>query len=261
MSGIDPTASGATGIADRLRDAAKEGDTEGVKEAAKKFEQYFVTTMMKEMRKASGGEDGLLAGSEMETFSALFDEEIAGRISEGPGIGLASMIERSLASAYGDAAASGTDSVGGASNRLGAPALAASLRDGMAWPLPADEPGSISSHFGHRANPMGTGHGHHGGLDIAAPEGTAVLSMAEGRVIRAGRSSTYGNVVDVQHDDGTVTRYAHQSRLDVAVGQEVSAGEQLGAVGSTGRSSGAHLHIEVIDHGEKVDPYAFLKRD
>lgn len=261
MSGIDPTGGGATSIADRLRSAAAEGDVEGVKDAAKKFEQYFVTTMMKEMRKASGGEDGLLAGSEMETFSALFDEEIAGRISDGPGIGLASMIERSLVQVYGAAAASGTDSVGGASHRVGASALAPAVREGWSWPLPDNELGRISSHFGGRANPVGGGHGHHGGLDIAAPEGTPVLSMAAGRVIRAGNSSTYGNVVDIQHADGTVTRYAHQSRLDVAVGQAVGAGEQLGAVGSTGRSTGPHLHIEVTADGQKVDPYAFLKRD
>jgi murein DD-endopeptidase MepM/ murein hydrolase activator NlpD len=256
---VDPNVSAAAGLGSQLRRAAREGDTKGLREAAQKFEQYFIGTMMKEMRKTSGGEDGLLGGTEMETFSALFDEEIAERISQGPGIGLAAMIERSLA-AYG-APASGTLSAPGETPSSGASALAASVRDGWSWPLPQDEPGSLTSRFGSRVDPLSGRHGTHRGLDIAAPTGTAVRSMSAGRVIRAGFSPSYGNVVDIEHADGVVTRYAHQSRLEVVVGQEVGVGERLGAVGSTGRSTGPHLHIEVTEGGVRIDPYEFLTRD
>ncbi len=258
----DAATSGAQGLADRLRDAAKNGDTDGLKKAAQKFEQYFVATMMKEMRKASGNESGLFSGTEMETFHALFDEEIAGRITEGQGVGLARMIERNLAAAYsGEGTAGAVGSAAGAAGRTDGAALSASLREGFAWPLPASEPGSISSDYGRRVDPHSGAHKHHAGLDIAAPAGTPVRSIADGTVIRAGSSTSYGNVVDVQHADGTVSRYAHQQSLDVSVGDEVTAGDRLGAVGSTGRSTGPHLHLEVLVDGEKVDPHAFLRRD
>jgi len=264
VSTIDPTATmqlarssasdGANGLQDKLRRAARDGDVEGVREAARKFEQYFVQTMLKEMRAASGGEEGLMSGTEMDTFSSLFDEEIAGRISQGPGIGLARMIEVTMARSYGVEATGG---VRGPRAHL-VPAAGVS-RSGWSWPLPDTEPGSITSDFGHRADPMGGGSRHHAGLDVAAPEGTAVLAMATGRVVRADFSRTYGNVVDIEHADGTVSRYAHQARLDVQVGDEVAAGEQIGTVGSTGRSTGPHLHLEIRTDAGAVDPEAWLR--
>lgn len=269
MSGIDPTASlqmirpqasdAAGGMGDRLRQAAKDGDVEGVREAARKFEQYFVQTMLKEMRAASGGEDGLMSGSEMDTFSSLFDEEIAGRISEGPGIGLASMIEATLARSYGADAARGV--VGADGPRAHHAPAPLSARAGWSWPLPDQQPGRISSDFGHRADPISGASRRHGGLDVAAPAGTAVLAMATGRVVRADYSDSYGNVVDIEHADGTVSRYAHQARLDVAVGDEVRAGEQIGTVGSTGRSTGPHLHVEIRTSTGAVDPQSWLRDD
>ena len=132
-------------------------------------------------------------------------------------------------------------------------------REGFSWPLPDTAPGRITSGFGHRSDPLSGESRSHGGLDIAAPRGTPVLSLARGRVVRAGTSSSFGNLVEIEHDDGVRTRYAHQDRLDVRVGDLVEAGEQIGAVGSTGRSTGAHLHLEVHVGGRGVDPRAFLE--
>lgn len=251
---VDPTASARAqlnsqdnGIAGRLKDAARRGDTEELEKAARAFEGYFVQTLLKEMRQAADMGTGLFSGTEMETFSDLFDEEIASRVA-GRGLGMADMIiegaRRSAAmTAYGS----------------DAPQAFAVGREGFAWPLPSASPGRVSSDFGHRSDPLAGGRAHHSGLDLAAPEGTPVLAVKGGVVRRAGDAGGYGNLVEIDHGDGVSTRYAHQAELRVAPGQRVEAGEIIGTVGSTGRSTGPHLHLEVRVDGEAVDPDRYLR--
>ena len=101
--------------------------------------------------------------------------------------------------------------------------------------------------------------GFHTGTDYAAPEGTPIYAAADGVVVEAGWGGAYGNYTVIQHEDGTTTHYAHQSSQSVSVGDTVSAGEQIGTVGSTGNSTGAHLHFEVRDSaGNFMDPIAWL---
>jgi len=261
-----PSDAPSSRLAGNLRAAAAKGDVDGIQNAAKKFEAYFVQMMLKEMRKAQASSDGLFSGTEMETFSGLFDEEIAGRISEGRGIGLASYIMQSFG--VEGAAAIPTDpsamealgSISGARN-VHLPARVLAQGDGYyAWPLPQSEPGRISSDFGRRRDPVHGKHKNHKGMDIAAPRGTPVLSMAPGVVVRADRSPTYGNVVYIDHGGGVVTRYAHQDRLDTRRGDRVLRGQQIGTVGSTGRSTGPHLHLEVRVEGKAIDPHDFLRQ-
>lgn len=99
----------------------------------------------------------------------------------------------------------------------------------------------------------------HRGLDFAAPTGASVLVALPGRVVSAGVSGGYGNQVLVQHADGLQTRYAHLSQIGVRAGQSVDAGARVGAVGSTGVSTGPHLHFEVIVAGTPVDPAVWLR--
>lgn len=99
---------------------------------------------------------------------------------------------------------------------------------------------------------------NHHGLDFAAAAGTPVVAVMSGRVVSAGSLGGYGNQVLLAHPDGTQTRYGHLSRIDVLPGQTLSAGEQLGAVGSTGISTGPHLHFEVLIGGTPVDPAPWL---
>lgn len=100
--------------------------------------------------------------------------------------------------------------------------------------------------------------GHHG-IDYAAPRGTDVFAAAAGRVIRAGRSgSGYGNWVVIEHADGLQTIYAHLSSVDVDAGDRVRTGDKIGEVGSTGRSTGPHLHFEVRQDNRAVDPQPLL---
>lgn len=112
----------------------------------------------------------------------------------------------------------------------------------------------MSSGFGMRFHPILGFSRMHQGLDFAAPTGTPVVASAGGKVIQAGWGGGYGNVVKIEHRNGLVTRYAHLSRIDVKNGQAVNQGQRIGAVGSTGLSTGPHLHYEVWLNGKPVNP-------
>ena len=116
----------------------------------------------------------------------------------------------------------------------------------------------ITSGFGGRADPFGGGAAFHRGIDFHASVGDPVLAVADGVVSYAGDRSGYGNVVEVDHGNGYVTRYAHNSRLLVRVGELVHRGDQVAQAGSTGRSTGAHVHFEVWQDGRVVNPSRFL---
>ncbi len=116
----------------------------------------------------------------------------------------------------------------------------------------------ITSGFGGRADPFGGGGQYHKGIDFKASVGDPVLTVADGVVSFAGDKSGYGNVVDVDHGNGYVTRYAHNSRLVVRMGDLVRVGQEIAKAGSTGRSTGAHVHFEVWENGAVVNPRKFL---
>ena len=124
----------------------------------------------------------------------------------------------------------------------------------LAWPVE----GRVSSEFGPRVHPVLGIRRNHDGIDIAAATGTPIAAAADGKVTFAGRRGGYGNVVIIEHANGTETRYAHQDTISVGVGQTVRAGERVGTVGSTGLSTGPHLHFEVRRGGQPVDPRSLL---
>lgn len=123
--------------------------------------------------------------------------------------------------------------------------------------MPAD--GYISSYFGPRTDPFTGRPGFHSGLDVAAPMGSAIHAVARGIVTYAGVRNGYGEVVEIDHGNGYATRYAHASRLLVHAGQRVDAGTVIARVGSTGRSTGAHVHFEVWHDGRVVNPLGFVQ--
>ncbi len=124
--------------------------------------------------------------------------------------------------------------------------------------MPADMR-NISSGFGYRRDPFSGRAAMHRGLDFKGPHGAPILAAADGRVSFVGNKSGYGRVVEITHGNGMMTRYAHMSRWDAKVGQQVAAGEQIGRIGSTGRSTGPHLHFEVHINGTAVNPRPFLE--
>ncbi len=140
----------------------------------------------------------------------------------------------------------------------------AHLRDvqqqSSALPLRAPvENASASSNFGVRLDPFFRRPAMHAGIDYPAPTGTPVVASAPGKVLRAGRRGGYGLMVEIDHGSGHVTRYAHLSAIDVAAGQRVLGGDAIGRVGSTGRSTGPHLHYEVRRSGKAIDPTGYLR--
>ena len=116
----------------------------------------------------------------------------------------------------------------------------------------------ISSTFGNRTDPFTGGRAYHSGIDFPAPKGTIVLSAGYGKVTFVGQKSGYGNLVEVTHAAGLVTRYGHLSAFLVKEGQVVNAGSPIAKVGSTGRSTGPHLHFEVRSKDQAVDPGKYL---
>jgi murein DD-endopeptidase MepM/ murein hydrolase activator NlpD len=123
--------------------------------------------------------------------------------------------------------------------------------------MPVD--GYISSYFGGRPDPFSGHAAYHTGLDISTPTGTPVRAVAEGMVTFAGIRSGYGDVIEIDHGNGYMTRYAHNSTLVVRPGQRVHVGDVIAKAGSTGRSTGSHVHFEVWYKGNVVNPLAYVR--
>lgn len=121
--------------------------------------------------------------------------------------------------------------------------------------------GRLSSEFGNRFHPIDRKTKFHKGIDIAAPKGTPVAAAASGTVVSAGWSNGYGNLVVIEHADGRQTRYAHADKLFVSAGETVQAGQTIARVGSTGKSTGAHLHFEIVENNRQVNPLEILSQD
>ncbi len=116
----------------------------------------------------------------------------------------------------------------------------------------------VTSSYGYRADPFSGGRAFHRGIDFSARLGDPVMAVADGVVSYSGQRSGYGNVVEVDHGNGYVTRYAHNSRNTARVGDLVRAGTELAKAGSTGRSTGVHVHFEVWEGGRVLNPRQFL---
>ena len=168
-------------------------------------------------------------------------------------------------------AAAGTGAVGGPFDSAGADPTFKQLFNswkkldtlaGGAIAIPSDKPlrtAEFTSGFGVRSDPFRHGAAMHPGIDLAAPYGTPVYATADGTVLRAGwNSGGYGNLVEIDHGRGIVTRYGHMSKIIVGEGQHVTRGQQVGYVGSTGRSTGNHLHFEVREGGAARNPRLYL---
>ena len=134
---------------------------------------------------------------------------------------------------------------------------------GGAIAIPSDKPiqtAEFTSGFGSRDDPFHHGAAFHPGIDLAAPYGTPVYATADGTVLRAGwNSGGYGNMVELDHGRGILTRYGHMSAVLVHEGDRVTRGQQIGRVGSTGRSTGNHLHYEVRIDNSPVNPIPFMR--
>ena len=122
---------------------------------------------------------------------------------------------------------------------------------------PVDE-GWLSSKYGKRNDPFTGKQDFHKGLDFAGKKGADVLAVGDGVVSWSGKRSGYGNLIEINHGNGYVTRYGHNQRHLVEVGDTVKKGQQVAMMGSTGRSTGPHVHFEVLHNGKRVNPAKYM---
>jgi murein DD-endopeptidase MepM/ murein hydrolase activator NlpD len=234
---------------------ARETTRDSVQVAAKQLEAFFLRQMLAESRPQGGGMLG--GGFAGDTFKQMLDEAIADKMTAAGGIGMTAMFAKQLGK---------VDEVGAApvapianappANAPPAPIDPAHAEGAPHFLLPVA--GRPSSGYGLRADPVHGNLINHPGFDLAARAGTEVAAAARGTVVHAGPAGTYGNLVTLRHDNGFETRYAHLSSVDVKVGDLVEAGTELGKVGTTGYSTGPHLHFEVRHDGKAIDPAPLL---
>ena len=237
---------------------------EGARTAGKQLEAFFLRQLLAEARPQGGGAlDGGFAG---DTFKQMLDEAVADKMSAAGGVGMAQLFAKQLgdASKTSEIAAPPVPpaaALPGAATP-GAPAPVTAM---LADPALSGAPhlvlpvaGRPSSGYGMRPDPIHGGSVNHPGFDLAASAGTEVAAAARGTVVHAGPAGTYGNLVTLRHENGFETRYAHLSEVHVSVGDLVEAGADVGKVGTTGYSTGPHLHFEVRHDGQAIDPAPLL---
>jgi flagellar protein FlgJ len=273
--------------------ATSKSDREGLehrraklREAAQGFEEMLLNRMYQEMFPNEDEEGGFFGeGAGSGTYQQLFINELAKITAASGQLGLTEMVERDVAARAGlteESSNKRTEPIPGTT--LGRPlpipyrrTVLGSATDVKADPTLANRAlqsyneirfslqspvkGRISSPFGERNDPFTGNSRQHKGLDIAAPAGTKVSAAASGTVAFSGWKPGYGNTVIIEHGDGYETRYAHNSDLTVRKGDTVTAGDTIAKVGSTGRSTGPHLHFELRQDGSPVDPGKYLARN
>ncbi len=225
------------------------------RQAARQLEAFFLRQFLAEARPESSFLGGGFAG---DTFRDMLDGALADSMATAGGLGLTGTFETSLG---GEPAAAPAARGHGRFDGLAAPLAPDELRGETDSPGRMVRPvaGRYSSRFGVRLDPIHQTQTAHHGLDIAAREGTPVVAALAGTVERASAAGTYGNLVVLRHADGSETRYAHLSAIGVQRGDHVAAGAPIGAVGSTGRSTGPHLHFEVRRDGRPIDPWPLIE--
>jgi murein DD-endopeptidase MepM/ murein hydrolase activator NlpD len=222
---------------------------DSAKAAGKQLEAFFLRQLLSEAQ-PDGASNGGFAG---DTFKQMFNEAVADKMASAGGIGLADVFSKQLAK---QASGSSAQTQETPHTALAMPVQGPSV-DGLPR-LVMPVAGRASSGYGERFDPIQHKEIKHPGFDLAAPTGTTVDAAAAGTVTHAGPAGTYGNLIVIKHANGVETRYAHLSSTSVKEGQQVQAGQPIGAVGTTGYSTGPHLHFEVRKDGQTVDPEPLL---
>jgi murein DD-endopeptidase MepM/ murein hydrolase activator NlpD len=213
------------------------GTPQDVQSAATELAGLFVTQMLQAMRRTVP-KSGLFEESfAHDTYTSLFDQEIARHIAQREDLGLTALLQRQL-------------TVLNAYRQQATPTHSRFI-------MPVE--GQHSSPFGWRTHPIDHEERWHGGIDIAAPSGTPVRAAAAGQVVFSGTQPGYGNVIIIEHTQGYSTLYAHNAENLVPVGTAVRQGQPIAAVGSTGRSTGPHVHFEVRRDGQQINPAPFFE--
>jgi murein DD-endopeptidase MepM/ murein hydrolase activator NlpD len=230
------------------------------KVAAQQLEAFFLRQLLSETKTSGSAIDGGFAG---DTFKQMLNEAIADKMVAAGGVGMASMFAKQLGDTGKQQVMASPTPSGVREIPSGVREIPSGVREtgpklGDAPQLILPVAGRPSSGYGMRADPIKHAEINHPGFDLAAPTGTPVSAAAGGTVIHAGPAGTYGNLVTIRHDNGYETRYAHLSAVNTNPGERVEAGQLIGKVGTTGYSTGPHLHFEVRHDGKTIDPAPLL---
>lgn len=224
---------------------------EKIQRVAVQFEEMLLQTLLKTMEQSRGEDEASASlGVGMGSWSGLRTMVMSQYLADAGGFGYQEIIRRQIAEKSAGGAAQETSAKGQA---------AAGFSIDSSHPVPPAGD-AVTSPFGWRDDPLdGTRRFHHG-IDFRLAPDTPVRALADGKVVFSGWKPGYGNIVELQHDNGLVTRYAHNSSLSVQVGQAVRAGGEIARSGSSGRSTGPHLHLEVLQDQKPVDPEKIFGR-
>ncbi|HVR61596.1 MAG TPA: peptidoglycan DD-metalloendopeptidase family protein [Polyangia bacterium] len=230
--------------------------------------QQVESMLLRQMLQSSGAfKPANVAGGQVR--ADMFVEALADAVAKGGGIGIARMLEDSLAQIPGAADenaslpakvsphAPATAASAPAPEKLSAPTkLSSPVAATGALPAVLDlgAPEHVTSGFGPRIHPIDGGSKYHTGIDLRAPEGSPILAAESGVVKNAGQRGGYGNAVEIDHGGGLTTLYGHASELLVTPGEKVKEGQAIARAGSTGHATGPHLHFEVRVDDRPVDP-------
>jgi murein DD-endopeptidase MepM/ murein hydrolase activator NlpD len=244
-----------------------------VAELARQFESMLMTQMLREMRKSMLTPEEAGSGYGAAAMTDTIDVELGSALSRTGGFGLADVLIKAFdrqatgrkpAAAAGPLAPVSSGEIPAPSAPSPASAVAAPARANVApaaisaTPAPAAAPvlpeGRVSSGYGWRIDPFNGQARFHSGTDVKMAYGREVQSAAAGRVTFVGEQSGYGLVVKIDHGNGLETRYGHLSHASVQVGETVRSGQLVARSGNSGRSTGPHLHFEVLENGQAVAP-------
>lgn len=221
---------------------------------AAQFESMLLSQMLSQMRSSTFDDEGEDSGFAKGPLGDAMYSELSLALGRAGGFGLADALMAPLMREAGDALSGATDGLAMPTSPMSMPeAGAGTVRSALFE-------GTLTSSFGWREHPVSGGMKFHKGVDIAMPEGRDVPVARAGQVTFAGAQSGYGLTVVVDHGDGVSTRYAHLSELQVKAGDPVGDGQTIALSGATGRVTGAHLHFEVLENGQPVDPAAGVGR-
>lgn len=242
-------------------------------QTAKQFEGMFLTQLTAALNpKSDDEEENVFSSTGADMYKQMFSEQIAKIMGDNGGIGLANTIMQHLrekasaktetmerAAAVVKAIKQETEAAPTAT--MPGETLKAEIRQIGEHALHVPVQGRITSEFGLRNDPINGRQRHHHGVDIAAPTGTPIGAAAAGTVVFAGRRGGYGNTIIIEQADGKQTLYGHADQLFAKVGDQITTGQTIATVGSTGRSTGPHLHFEVRENGQPVNPLTNLAKD
>jgi murein DD-endopeptidase MepM/ murein hydrolase activator NlpD len=248
-------------------DPSVAADPSRIRDLASQFEGLLMSQMMKDLKMSLGGEDDdAESGSDIGPLGDVMTSQLGLALSRAGGFGLGDYMARALASHMATAPASdalnqpgdSTDAPASALESASVPIALPATPAVVTAPKSTSNGARISSQFGWRSDPIDGETKFHKGMDVAVAQGTTVYAPADGKVVSVGQQTGYGLTVVVQHANGVETKYAHLSSADVRPGDAVSAGEPIARSGNTGRSTGAHLHFELLANGQAVDPSGWV---